>query len=628
MAAIGIGNGTSVDIDVSYRYHVSKKKEKHKTHTVPAWQYYPFDNIAYAMDYWVNGQKGEHIPYDATHHMFYNKDGMHEGLTEKEVKKRAKDANEDFMKSSDDFVFFVDSDITFGEDKNAYQHYKKMFDRDAILQYLNGVGRHRTKAILLCGDIVNDNDDYFSDFKEQYADLFRRKLIRLFCVPGNHDVINKYGPRKKTLDYIRESINLQRFPTNTGVSYLDNDDPNDPLNEAQGSYYSWFDIHGIRFFACGICPNSRKTWARTRILTKLTADLLCIKTSDPIVIFFHYNISGQKGNWWSTKDQLNFYNAIKNYNVLAVFFGHSEYSFEHNWNPDSEGGGKTISCYAVGGNRFAKVEVSKSCKSLQVKMMYPPLGHNALAMTTCDTWGMMLVGDKNLFRINFSPEDGSTAVYASQSFNTWYDTTVMTSLADWLYIAQGKHLYKVDPEIGSYESLSTSCQDATAITSLNGLLYIVKSNDLYQVNIANNPAVFRNISNSPGTWYDTTVMTSLAKAEVKDDRLYIAQGKNLYQVDPENGSYESLSTSCQDATAITTLNGLLYIVKSNDLYQVNIVGNTADFRNISKPPGTWHDVTAMTSFRGLLYIVQSGNLFKVTSEGAWQLLEGKTTFPD
>ncbi len=56
-------------------------------------------------------------------------------------------------------------------------------------------------------------------------------------------------------------------------------------------------------------------------------------TGKPVVILMHFGMDPGWGlTWWSTTEQTNFYNAIKNYNVIAIIGGHSHSAAVLTWN--------------------------------------------------------------------------------------------------------------------------------------------------------------------------------------------------------------------------------------------------------------------------------------------------------
>ena len=52
----------------------------------------------------------------------------------------------------------------------------------------------------------------------------------------------------------------------------------------------------------------------------------------PIIIFYHYNtIKEPFSDWWSDKEKEQFYQVIKDYNILAIINGHLHSSYRKIW---------------------------------------------------------------------------------------------------------------------------------------------------------------------------------------------------------------------------------------------------------------------------------------------------------
>lgn len=109
--------------------------------------------------------------------------------------------------------------------------------------------------------------------------------------------------------------------------------------------------------SCCLLPKKKKgnalTWLRNQIIQ--------LTTSAPIVIFFHYNLVGSNCNWWWSKEEKeDFYEVIRDYNVLAIFTGHCHSSYFTKW--------KNIPVFGVGGKYFAYAKCNEG--SLDVKFIY------------------------------------------------------------------------------------------------------------------------------------------------------------------------------------------------------------------------------------------------------------------
>jgi cytolysin (calcineurin-like family phosphatase) len=52
----------------------------------------------------------------------------------------------------------------------------------------------------------------------------------------------------------------------------------------------------------------------------------------PVVLFFHYGWDDFSLLWWTGKEQEAFAEAIKEYNVAAIFHGHNHSAAAYKWN--------------------------------------------------------------------------------------------------------------------------------------------------------------------------------------------------------------------------------------------------------------------------------------------------------
>jgi hypothetical protein len=73
-------------------------------------------------------------------------------------------------------------------------------------------------------------------------------------------------------------------------------------------------------------------------------------------------------------------------------------------------------------------------------------------------------------------------------------------------------------------------------------------------------------------------------------------------------SYEEIRSGWDNATAMASLDGNLYIIDSGTLYRVDPAG---DYTEVSSG---WSDSTLLTAMNGCLWIVHSGTLYRVDLE--------------
>ena len=56
------------------------------------------------------------------------------------------------------------------------------------------------------------------------------------------------------------------------------------------------------------------------------------KSGRPVVITMHYGLDGGGAGWWTEEEHNAFYDVIKNYNVVAMLFGHTHGGGNYKWN--------------------------------------------------------------------------------------------------------------------------------------------------------------------------------------------------------------------------------------------------------------------------------------------------------
>lgn len=113
------------------------------------------------------------------------------------------------------------------------------------------------------------------------------------------------------------------------------------IRSLYGKEYYSFVSDGVLFLMCDIYPN-KKICGWIHSITKT------IKI--PTLIFFHYNLEGSSSNLWSEVEKHNFYETVKDVNVLAIFCGHEKRSYTYLWN--------NIKVYDTSGTMFMVVTVN------------------------------------------------------------------------------------------------------------------------------------------------------------------------------------------------------------------------------------------------------------------------------
>lgn len=237
-----------------------------------------------------------------------------------------------------DFTFLVSSDIhqTDGASKKDAQ--KELLLQDISDHALN------TSAVILTGDLTdNGSEAEFHAFMERWiipiTGLMPTKFHNgLYLCKGNHD--EAAGSKSQILEYLKQTY---------------------------GGFCYSFDIDGLHFACCGKYPQKTILGGE---LKWLKSDLAKLAPGTPIVIFFHYNILGEYSSWWSVScgscictsaknEKDYFFNAIKDYNIQAIFFGHLHFSYSALWRDRFRIAG-------VGGDKYAICQYEQATQTVYI----------------------------------------------------------------------------------------------------------------------------------------------------------------------------------------------------------------------------------------------------------------------
>ncbi len=231
--------------------------------------------------------------------------------------------------------FVAASDFHVGR-SDKYLNARKHEVRRLLLKYLD---TNKTDLVLMVGDLTDhgrfdDCDSVESEWEKFLFDWFypiSEKIgVQNICLcPGNHDTGYIYGKK-----------------------FFKNESVFDALKNYGLENYSFLK-ENILFVCCGIYPD-----LNTRNYLRLL--LRCVHKSIPIVMFFHYTIS-KPCHGFNDDEKNEFYEVIKNRNVIGIINGHKHGTFEDDWNG--------IPVFGVGGYGFTTFSVSKK-NTLKVKSTF------------------------------------------------------------------------------------------------------------------------------------------------------------------------------------------------------------------------------------------------------------------
>ncbi len=166
------------------------------------------------------------------------------------------------------------------------------------------------RGVLMLGDLVDDGSkEQFKLFVEHFGvNGEGRCKYPVYEGWGNHD-----GPP------IAEEVQ-KRNPKRVGLTAISDN----------GKHYSW-DWGRVHFVNVNIWPGDEYTYPKydpvwhspEKSLSFLKRDLAenVGNSGRPVIIVHHYDVT--QPDWWGDVDKDRYYEAIKNYNVALIIFGHT-----------------------------------------------------------------------------------------------------------------------------------------------------------------------------------------------------------------------------------------------------------------------------------------------------------------
>jgi len=233
--------------------------------------------------------------------------------------------------SGRDLTFFLAGDPHYGLSEKTTAYNQAVIDAMNSLPgtpYPPGTIPGRVKpprGVAVLGDLVEDGGGEFGS--EQW-----KKFIHDFGVAGEgriaFPVYEGFGNHDGGEEHpIRQGIK-NRNPQRPGVTHI----------SKNGFHYSW-DWEGIHFIQLNLFPGTdadriinpwggyfERSWKEPlHSLEFLKADLNqhAKDEAQPITIFMHYGFDENGLGWWSERERDVFYTTIKDFNVLAIFWGHT-----------------------------------------------------------------------------------------------------------------------------------------------------------------------------------------------------------------------------------------------------------------------------------------------------------------
>jgi hypothetical protein len=240
-----------------------------------------------------------------------------------------------------DLTFFVVSDLHYGGTVNF-----RLLNRQTV-QAMNSLpgqlypedkgvkGKvHTPRGVVITGDIVNDGSapDIEKTWQE-YVEDYGLNGDKLLAFPVYEGFGESDGPSSGLVRANLKSRNRLR-PGLRSIS-------------ADGLHYSW-DWGQVHFVQLNLYPGSAgeeylNIWRRRisgdarypkHSLEFLIDDLRRNVGSSgrPVVLFEHYGFDSWSEAFWTEKERSAFLQAIQPYNIIAIFWGHSEVPQGFSWN--------------------------------------------------------------------------------------------------------------------------------------------------------------------------------------------------------------------------------------------------------------------------------------------------------
>ncbi len=104
--------------------------------------------------------------------------------------------------------------------------------------------------------------------------------------------------------------------------------------------------------------------------------------------------------------------------------------------------------------------------------------------------------------------------------------------------------------------------------------------------------------------------------------IYIVENGTLYRA-TEDGQYTEICGGWSKTTAMTSLNGFLYMVDNTILYKTN--PESGEYTELTS---SWTDVRFMTAWNGKLFILSGSVLYSADPEtGVYEEISGSWNVP-
>ena len=230
-----------------------------------------------------------------------------------------------------DITFFMGADLHYGSTSGtvpAAQLCSGVLDRMNALpgqSYPANVGGgvvDPPRGVLFLGDLTNwGTAEEWAAFTNDWGlNGDRRLSFPVYEGYGNHDFHDSWS---SILEWFKA-----RNPLRTGLSNI----------SSNGYHYSW-DWDFLHLVCLNIFPGNEPStnfpWLDPKRSLEFLADDLATrvgKSGRPVVLYHHYSLdAGNSGPWWEERQRENYFNVIKDYNVILILGGHTHSIDRLNW---------------------------------------------------------------------------------------------------------------------------------------------------------------------------------------------------------------------------------------------------------------------------------------------------------
>jgi predicted phosphodiesterase len=219
-------------------------------------------------------------------------------------------------------TFFVVSDTHYGLSPRGDEEIPKLVDKMNTLpgtEFPAAVGGGKVSAPV---GVLHIGDETTTGKKAEW-DMF----VRDYGLTGkdgklSYPVYEAFGNHDS--DLVRKGVR-ERNKSRVGIKDLSDN----------GLHYSW-DWNNIHFVCLGVRPGVTKhPYDPDHSIEFLEKDLTknVAKSGRPVILMHHFGFDKAHSlNWWTDEERTNYYNIIKDYNVIGIIHGHAHKPEIYQWN--------------------------------------------------------------------------------------------------------------------------------------------------------------------------------------------------------------------------------------------------------------------------------------------------------